>query len=460
MRFSGGHDILLKGEPERGLTGTREAAILNIPLSSRRFTFSEVCVEDGAQVKQGDVLARDPGNFGIPLLAPRSGTVKLDPGMTEIVLEGTSVSGGPVSDAGSDVREKLARLGAWQYFSDAQTYRLPDPAGAPAAVIVSSVRLEPFTAATEVLLEEKVPNFVRGLEHLHGMLGDDIPIYLVVPSDEFDIPDLKAKIFSLPYEGTALRALTGQVAARCPWVRCVPVPLRYPFGKPKVAAQKLDLESELVWATDVEGVLAVDQALSRSEAVVGRTISVGGPAAKNPTHVEAPVGYPMKFILSAAGVEGEEVRVINGGALTGDALDEKQVGLDTECNGITVIPECTKREFLAWANPGFTKHAFMNAFASLIYPFFRESYTTGLRGERRPCISCAACEFVCPARLMPYLIYRYVDNGRIDDAVKIGLQRCVNCGLCTQVCTSKLEHRKTFVGAQQALLDEAAEAQS
>jgi Na+-transporting NADH:ubiquinone oxidoreductase subunit NqrA len=456
MKFSGGYDVLLKGEPARELKRTREAAILNIPLSSRRFAFSEVCVEDGAKVTQGDVLARDPDNFAIPLLAPRSGTVKLDHDMTQIVLEEATVAGGAVSDPGSDIREKLVRLGAWQYFSDAQTYRLPDPAGTPAGVIVSSVRLEPYTAAAEVLLEEKVPNFVKGLVHLHGMLGDDIPVYLVVPTSRFDIPDLKNKFFSIPYDGTVLKALMSEVAARCPWVECVEVPLRYPFGKPKVATQKLGLETELVWATDVEGVLAVDRALSRSEAVVGRTISVGGPAAKNPTHVEVPVGYPMKFILDAAGVEGEEVRVVNGGALTGETFDENQLGVDTECNGITAIPECTKREFLAWANPGFTKHAFMNAFASLIYPWFRESYTTGLRGERRPCISCAACEFVCPARLMPYLIYRYVDNERVDDAVRVGLQKCVNCGLCTQVCTSKLEHRRTFVGAQQALLDEAA----
>jgi succinate dehydrogenase/fumarate reductase-like Fe-S protein len=44
--------------------------------------------------------------------------------------------------------------------------------------------------------------------------------------------------------------------------------------------------------------------------------------------------------------------------------------------------------------------------------------------------------------------------------VRVGLEKCVNCGLCTHVCTSKLEHRRTFVGAQQALLDKAAEEQA
>ena len=133
MKFSGGYDVLLKGEPARELKRVPDAAALEIPLSSRRFTFSEICVENGASVTQGDVLARDPDNYRVPLLAPRSGTAKVDQDVEQIVIDNPTVSAGPVSDAGGDVREKLVRLGAWQYFSDAQTYRLPDPSGTPAA---------------------------------------------------------------------------------------------------------------------------------------------------------------------------------------------------------------------------------------------------------------------------------------------------------------------------------------
>ncbi|MBL7144153.1 MAG: hypothetical protein ISS76_22155, partial [Phycisphaerae bacterium] len=56
MKFRGGHNILLQGRPDGMIKLMPEPEVLYLPLCSRRFSFGEVCVEEGQQVNGGDVL--------------------------------------------------------------------------------------------------------------------------------------------------------------------------------------------------------------------------------------------------------------------------------------------------------------------------------------------------------------------------------------------------------------------
>ena len=87
MRFKGGYNILLKGKPQRSVTVMPDPDVLYLPLHSRRFKFSELCVKEGEKVNGGDILAKDPDNYGVPLLAPRAGKVKLKAKEGHVVLE-------------------------------------------------------------------------------------------------------------------------------------------------------------------------------------------------------------------------------------------------------------------------------------------------------------------------------------------------------------------------------------
>ncbi len=77
MKFRGGYNILLEGRPAAAVNRLPEPKEIYLPLCSRRFLFSDICVEDGQSVSDGDVLAKAPDNYAVPLLAPRGGTVKL-----------------------------------------------------------------------------------------------------------------------------------------------------------------------------------------------------------------------------------------------------------------------------------------------------------------------------------------------------------------------------------------------
>jgi Na(+)-translocating NADH:ubiquinone oxidoreductase A subunit len=446
----GGYNVLFPGRPSKTIEVLPEPKTLDLPLTSRRFAFSDVLVKEGDRVAAGQILARDPDSFSLPLLAPLPGTVRLRGAENHIILE----NAGPVGDAGEtpavqtdalsadEKREKLVALGAWQFFSDAHTGDLPDPSRSPRAVFVSTVALDPFVARGDVQLRNRVTDFARGLENLQSLLEYQ-PIFLVMP-------DIHSALASEIREMTRGRA----------WVRRVEIPLRYGLDSPPVLARRLGLmhdPEQPVWALRTEGVFAIDRALSLSLPCTERIISVGGPAVESPVHARAMPGYSLKAILEERVTNGP-VRVINGGALAGEAIGPDTLGLDVECTGLTVVPEHTDRELLTFVRAGWNRTSYSKCYLSSLRKPFAGRLTTGLLGERRACISCNACEEVCPARIMPHLIHKYLYQGALDLAERARVDLCVECGLCSFVCPSKIELRQQFVDAKLQLRREAKEA--
>jgi ferredoxin len=62
----------------------------------------------------------------------------------------------------------------------------------------------------------------------------------------------------------------------------------------------------------------------------------------------------------------------------------------------------------------------------------------GARGLVTPCCNCLACVAYCPSRIHPALILHNLQAGQDEEAVALGLPRCVQCGLCSYVCPSNL----------------------
>jgi Na+-transporting NADH:ubiquinone oxidoreductase subunit NqrA len=87
MRLKGGYNIALTGRPSREVEVLPEPTLLHLPLRSRRFDFSEICVTEGQRVHPGEAVAKDPANFSVPLLSPREGVVRLAAAEGHITLE-------------------------------------------------------------------------------------------------------------------------------------------------------------------------------------------------------------------------------------------------------------------------------------------------------------------------------------------------------------------------------------
>jgi hypothetical protein len=93
MRFRGGYNVMLEGRPAANVEVPPDPAAPYIPLSSRRFTFSQIAAEEGQQGRPGRVPAKDPANHHVPLLTPRAGQVRLAAVEGHIVLEDAAREG-------------------------------------------------------------------------------------------------------------------------------------------------------------------------------------------------------------------------------------------------------------------------------------------------------------------------------------------------------------------------------
>lgn len=449
MRLKGGYNVPLQGRPIGEVHELPEPDMLYIPLKSRRFEFSQIRVQEGDLVHPGQPLATDPANYAVPLLAPRAGAVRLDIVEDHITLESVVRESEEDYHPDQDLthiqkdigsvgmkRYKLLALGAWQFMHNAHTGKLPDPLGTPGAVIVSTIHLEPFVARGDVQIQKRLSHFIRGLEHVKSVIEDQ-PIYVVVPN-------VNSELTSRVRE-----ALRGY-----PWVTVVQTPLRYGLDNFAILARRLSLKREEdcpVWALGVAGVLAVDRALTVSRPSTVRIVSIGGPGVRLPVHVKAVPGYPLKTILDSHVFDDGTFRVIDGGVLTGETIDPKQMGVGAECDGLTIIPEHTQREFMAWTMPGWGKNSYTRLFLSLLRIPFREDFTTAVRGEVRPCVSCGFCEEVCPAGIMPHAIHKYLYQDAIEAAEETRIDLCVGCGLCSFVCPSKIEVAKQLVDGKETI---------
>jgi Na+-transporting NADH:ubiquinone oxidoreductase subunit A len=445
MRLRGGCNVPLAGRPAAEVEPLATPDRLHLPLRSRRFRFTELCVEDGQPVRAGQALAADPSNFSVPLLAPLAGTVRLGLDDGHIRLEGTTDAPrsphraeaekpppGQGTDRSAEPRQRLLSLGAWQFFHDARTAALPDPFGAADAAIVSTLRLEPFLARGDAQLRPHLPDFLRGLEHLKSLLAGR-PVFLVLPKVRSPLADQLRR---------QLRHLER--------VSVVAVPLRYPCDHFAVLARGLGVgrgAGRCVWALHTEGVLAIGRALGRGLPCTERIVSVGGPAVASPVHVRTVPGCPLERLLSGR-VGGGAVRVVHGGALTGES-GTGLLGLDSECTGLTVLPEPERREMLAFLRPGWSRRSYSRCLLGSLRGVLRERRTTALRGETRACVACGLCVKVCPAGIMPNVIHKYLYQDDIDQARRMRVDLCVECGLCAYVCPSKIDLRRELVEARQ-----------
>ena len=444
MRFTGGLNILLKGKPDGAIKVLPESKTLYLPIHSERFTFNDIKVKDGQKVNIGDVLAVDPNSFAVPLLAPRSGTVRLKSIDNHIVLEDVALrrqAVNPENDQLLHIKQKMGQegikrfmllsLGAWQFFYDVFTGKVPDPLGTPQAIIISTLSLEPFNVRGDVLLKNGLLNFTRGLEQLQSLMEYQ-PIYLVMPK-------IKSELASL-----IRKHLRGYAS-----VKMLEVPLIYPYDNFKILARKLGLRSNdgPVWAVHTEGVLAIDCALTLKKPCTNRIISIGGIGVNSSTHLTVVPGYPIKMIKERYVFE-PAARIINGGILTGKVVSSEGKGIETECRGLTVLPELEDREFLGFVRPGWGRSSYAKCFLSSLRKPFEEKYTTATKGELRPCISCNFCEEVCPAGIMPHLVHKYLYADLIEEVEKTRINLCVECGLCSYVCPSKIELTKQFIEAK------------
>ncbi len=298
-------------------------------------------------------------------------------------------------------------------------------------LIIHGVGSEPYNISLELLLEgRRLLNFFEGVKILKRITPKS-HVHLAVNGHSRRIIEQLVKLSS-----------------NMEWLDIYPLEPKYPQGYdemlvPTILNQKFPYGYSAanigVVILNIQAVLGVYEAVTEGKPFIERIVALCGPSMKEHVHVKARVGTALGDILSKRLDTSKPSRVVLNSLLTGVNLNDLTLPIDRTFSQIVAIPENKDREFLSFTRPGAGRDSYTRTFLAKFLPGAKKRPDTNQHGEERPCVSCAFCEDVCPVRIIPHLLSKYVKRGIIDETLmNYDIFNCIECGLCSFVCPVKI----------------------
>ncbi|RTZ97743.1 MAG: hypothetical protein DSY90_06415 [Deltaproteobacteria bacterium] len=321
-----------------------------------------------------------------------------------------------------DLVERLCTGGIWPLIRALPFRDIADPDTVPPAIFISMDNQEPFQVPADIYLKGNEDLFEFGL-HVLKRLSDKIYI-AGAKSGRAGQPDA-GRWANLTYTG------------------------KYPAGDPGVLLYHLKNtpDENNSWFITGQDVLMVARLLKNGRYPTRRVIAVGGSAAGDACHVQTRLGAPIAHLMDPV-PDATTTRYVAGGVFHGHTVTPDDfIGLYE--TALTVLPEGNEKEFLALFNPGWRKPTYSRIYLSALNPADLPA-NCNRHGDERACIACMHCADVCPVDILPQLAYKAILAGEVEEALAHGLLDCVECGICTCVCPSKIELTETLKTARAA----------
>jgi Na+-transporting NADH:ubiquinone oxidoreductase subunit NqrA len=163
----------------------------------------------------------------------------------------------------------------------------------------------------------------------------------------------------------------------------------------------------------------------------------------------------LEYIVEGRTKSETQLRFVRNSVLTVEGLAGMAQPMDRTFISIITLAEGTEREFMSFLRPGPDRDSYSNVFLSAIFKGLKKKCNTNLHGEGRPCIFCGYCEQACPAGVIPHLLYHYVNKEMIDETLlSYKIFDCIDCNLCSYVCTSKIPLASYIKTGKEKLIEE------
>ena len=203
-------------------------------------------------------------------------------------------------------------------------------------------------------------------------------------------------------------------------IEVVPLKVKYPQGGEKQLCQAITgkqvppggLPANIGCAVfNINTTIAIYHAIKDGMPVVRKVVTVSGSGVVEPKNLECPIGTPVSLLFDACGgLKDETYKLIMGGPMMGLAQYDVDVSVGKGTGAM-----------LAFADK-------------------EEQYV-----EDPQCIRCGKCVGVCPIRLEPIFMYKYLMKGDVDTWQNVlhGMD-CIECGACTYTCPARLPLTHAF----------------
>lgn len=263
-------------------------------------------------------------------------------------------------------------------------------------VVVNGVECEPYLTADHRLMLEKTEQVLKGVM----IVAKATSAEQILIGVENNKPDAIA----------ILRETIGRLGLP---IVVIGLKVKYPQGDEKQLL-KATIDREIPSGklpSDVGAVVvnvgtsyAIYEAVALRKPLIDRVVTISGEAIATAKNVRAPIGTKVADLLALCGGTTEQPeKFISGGPMMGFAFFDDQTPVTKGTSGIL----------------------------ALVHSDTKDAPTTA-------CISCGRCVAVCPMGLQPTKLYKLIENRRYEDAMKMNLMDCKECGCCAYTCPAHL----------------------
>jgi electron transport complex protein RnfC len=381
---------------------------VHIPFSQHQGSPARPIVGIGDRVKTGAVIAEAQGFTSTPVHASISGTVTAIQRHHHPVL-GHGLACTVEADESGEWENSAPPRQSYENISIPELLRQIKEAGLaglgggafpthvkltpPADIridtlLINGCECEPMLTGDYRLMLEYPVGILEGAKIFQKILGD--------PKLVFVLEDNKTgAAHALEKEGAVVRIIKA----------------RYPAGQEKLLIKSVLRRTvpvdKLPWhagcvVQNIATCHAAFQAVRFGKPLIERVITVTGEGIREPKNIMVRIGTPLADIVNfCGGYAAKPRKIIFGGPMMGITQFAPDVPVIKCTTGIIV-------KLLERSEP------------------------------ETACVRCARCVDVCPMKLTPCEMVKYIRQNEFNRAEDLGMRACIECGCCAYVCPAKI----------------------
>ena len=257
-------------------------------------------------------------------------------------------------------------------------------------IIINGIDAEPGMATKGAVLNEYSSEITAGIKIIKKLVGS-ARVVLAVGSRALSLDGELAELGIEIYRGKDKYPLgLNPILIKCVTGREIPLP----HGDEKdVGVAVIDLVS----------LVHLVEAVRDLKPQVDKMVSLSGAGVTAVKNYRVRLGTVVQDLMEQlAGLKGEPVKVIAGGAMTGAALMSTNIPISKETDALIFQTATEAKTFSSDA-----------------------------------CINCGICVRHCPSRLLPNELSKYCEFSMFEEARDKYLLHCIECGICAYVCPEK-----------------------
>ncbi len=430
IRIKKGLDINLQGAAEKQLAQAIKSNTYAINPDDFHGVIPKIIAKVGTEVKAGSPLFYSKSNDQILFNSPVSGeVVEIVRGAKRKILSFKVLADkqqqyadfgakNVASMSGDDVKSHLLQAGCWPFIKQRPYDILANPEVAPKAIFVSGHNSAPLAADLDFVLAGKENELDTAITALSKLTSGKVHVSVNNQASPL------AKV-----SNAEVHTLSGP----------------HPVGNVSTQIAKVDPinKGEIVWVVSAQDLVIIGELLLTGKYNATRKIAVVGSSVKSPKYYETKIGAEVSTFAYDAGINGDNVRMINGNVLTGVAI-APDGHLSSTVDTFTVIPEGNDYEFFGWNKPIFNKISYSRALTfSWLFPKKKYDLNTNTNGEHRAFVVTGNYEEVFPLDIYPLQLLKAFTYNDLDEMEKLGAYEVApeDFALTEFVCVSKQNHQ-------------------